>query len=772
MYLKTRVASYAVCLAVIPLLLACAVVGIQAYQLSEEALQDEVMANLISRRNLKKSEIEGYLKSIQEQVAAQAKSVMLREASREFSDTYDVYLAQLEENAVSYDSSRVQRYYREQFDELYQQRNLKSANVDQIFSQLSPTAVALQDAYIGNNTHPLGEKDKLALPNDGSEYQDMHERYHSTLQDFLQRFGYYDIFIVSPSGNVVYSVYKELDFATSLVSGPYRQSGLAEAYQKAKGLRVGEVYFTQFESYTPSYEAAAAFASSPIYEDGTLVGILIFQMPVDTINQVMTFNGDWDAQDMGESAEVYLVDSSRRILNNRRQFQENKEDFLGLLYDLELNEELITQIDVYDTTAGILPVNSQAVEDALSDGEGFLTFTDYRNIEVMSAFAPLDFAGMNWVILSEVDVKEALEPVAVLRSNMQMNVIIFALGALVLSVGLGIWIARSITNPIQQVSDQVQQVARDLDFREQLPEKGDHELRELAVSVNTLVSGLRENLSSVLEATHKLSSNAEDIKGMTGEIAQAAEQQAQESTMVATAATEMQSTSQEVARNAATTADNTRDSLESAQQAQQLSVNSSEMSEVLSAEMAHVSELLQQVARESESIGAVLDVINGIAEQTNLLALNAAIEAARAGEQGRGFAVVADEVRQLAQRTQSATTEIDQMISSLQGRSQEAVTAMEKDKQITAEFVTGSQHIAESIGHVAELVSSIADMNIQVATAAEEQTSVVDEISHNAENISDVAGLNSERSSRLLSNADQLDQLAKQLQDVVANYQV
>jgi methyl-accepting chemotaxis protein len=556
------------------------------------------------------------------------------------------------------------------------------------------------------------------------------------------------------------------------VSGPYRQSGLAEAYKNAKGLSTGQVYFTQFEPYTPSYEAATAFASSPIYEDGTLVGVLVFQMPVDQINRVMTFNGDWDAQDMGESAEVYLVDSRRRILNNRRQFQEDKEGFLGVLYDLEFNEDLITQIDVYDTTAGILPINSPAVDDALGDGEGFLTFTDYRNVEVMSAFAPLDFAGMNWVILSEVDVEEALEPVAFLRSTLLVNVVIFALGALVLSVGLGVWIARSITNPIQLVSERVQQVARELDFREQLPEEGDHELKELAVSVNTLVSGLRDNLSSVLEATHKLSSNAEDIKSMTGDIAQAAEQQAQESTMVATAATEMQSTSQEVARNAATTADNTRDSLTSAQQAQKLSANSSEMSEVLSAEMEHVSGLLQQVAKESESIGAVLDVINGIAEQTNLLALNAAIEAARAGEQGRGFAVVADEVRQLAQRTQSATTEIDQMISSLQGRSQEAVTAMEKDKQITAEFVTGSQNIADAIGHVAELVSSIADMNIQVATAAEEQTSVVDEISHNAETISEVAGLNSERSSRLLSNADQLDQLAKQLQDVVANYQV
>lgn len=146
MYLKTRVASYAVCLAVIPLLLACAVVGIQAYQLSEEALQDEVMANLVSRRNLKKSEVESYLKNIQEQVAAQAQSVMLREASREFSDTYDVYVAQLEENTISYDPARVQRYYREKFDEVYQERNLKSANVDQIFAQLSNTAIALQDA--------------------------------------------------------------------------------------------------------------------------------------------------------------------------------------------------------------------------------------------------------------------------------------------------------------------------------------------------------------------------------------------------------------------------------------------------------------------------------------------------------------------------------------------------------------------------------------------------------------------------------------------------
>ncbi len=772
MYLKTRVASYAVCLAVIPLLLACAVVGFQAYQLSEEALQDEVMSSLISRRDMKKSEIEGYLKTIQKQVAAQAQSIMLREAASDFVAAYGNYTTQLQESGQTYDQSRVRSYYSSQFDEVYKERNLKSAGVGKLISELAETSLALQDRYIASNPNPLGEKDKLDFAADATDYESAHKRYHSSLRDFLQRFGYYDIFIVSPQGDIVYSVFKELDYATSLTTGPYKQSGLAEAFNNAKSLSAGEVSFTQFQPYTPSYESAAAFAASPIYSEGGLSGVLVFQMPVDEINRVMTFGGNWENQGMGFSAEVYLVDSQHKILNNSRFFQEDKAGFLDMLNTLGFNATTISQIDLYDTTVGLMPVQSKGVEEALNGSSGVSIFDDYRNVSVMSAYAPLNFAGLNWVIVSEVDIEEAFEPVEFLRSSLQFNVTVFALIALVLSVVLGMWIAGSISKPIQLISERVQLIAKELDFRTQLPEQGDHEIKELAVSVNTLVAGLRDSLSRVLSATNKLGENAADIKGMTEDMAKAAERQAQESTMVATAATQMQSTAQEVARNAATTADNTQESLSSAQQAQQLAVGSSDMSGVLSDEMEHVAGLLQQVAKETESIGTVLEVINGIAEQTNLLALNAAIEAARAGEQGRGFAVVADEVRQLAQRTQSATTEIDQMIGGLQGRSQEAVTAMEKDKQITADFVTGSQTITDSIARVADLVSHISDMNLQVATAAEEQTSVVDEISQNAEAISEVATLNSERSTRLLANASQLDQLAFELREVVENYQV
>ena len=156
---------------------------------------------------------------------------------------------------------------------------------------------------MSDNAHPLGEKHRLDDPGDNTGYAGIHAEIHPIIRSYLESFGYYDIFLVDPdTGDIIYSVYKELDFATSLLDGPYANSNLGEVFRKARELKPGGIAFTDFEQYRPSYDAPASFIAAPIFDGSDRIGVLIFQMPLDRITQVMSVRGG-----LGESGESYLV---------------------------------------------------------------------------------------------------------------------------------------------------------------------------------------------------------------------------------------------------------------------------------------------------------------------------------------------------------------------------------------------------------------------------------------------------------------------------------
>jgi len=773
MKLKTRLTLSSILLAVIPLISACLVIGVQSYQSGKEALYQEVKSNLVSRRNIKKGEVESYIHKIENQVKTQARSTMFIDGAREFIGAFDRYLAEVKRDPAAEDQLAL--YYKNEFSTVYQQRNEdRTLNVDNLLSQVVGTGRALQANYIGANPHPLGSKDTLDFFDDGSSYATAHQAYHPGIRYFLKTFGFYDIFLVDPhNGNVVYSVYKELDYATSLDTGPYRDSGLAEAYREAKNLGLKRAaVFTQFKPYTPSFESSAAFVSTPIIENGKVSAILIFQMPVDEIDALMTFSGNWVAMGMGETGETYLLDSKGYTLNNSRFFVESPAEFIDLLDQSGFAAQVGRKIKSKNTTIGQLQVNSEGSRAALRGEKGFAEFEDYRGVLVASAYATIEAGGLGWAILSEIDAAEAYVAIAELRSTIITSVVVFAVLALIVSIIASWWLSRGAITPMIAVSESVQRVVSSNDLSIKIPELGDEEVRGLATSVNTLVVSLRGNFGTVSKVVDTLKNSATVMMDMTQQISVDIDRQDNECTQVATAASQLQSTAAEVARNAAQTADETRNAIKTAEETQATVGESTEAAISLAKELASGKEILTRVAGDSDSIGTVLDVINGIAEQTNLLALNAAIEAARAGEQGRGFAVVADEVRGLAQRTQTATTEIEQMISSLQSSSVDAVKAMDRGSEMANVSVQNSTKVSESLDQLCLSISRISDMNLQVATAAEEQTSVVDEISRNVTGISDAASENADRAEKLAKSSSAVNSQADELHSIVDIYTV
>ena len=316
-----------------------------------------------------------------------------------------------------------------------------------------------------------------------------------------------------------------------------------------------------------------------------------------------------------------------------------------------------------------------------------------------------------------------------------MMIMIFPL---VMAVILSISIA--IARGVRQISDTLSQAVESRNLTLRIPVEGKDELANIAHAYNRLMDEFSSVLDLLDEATGRLRTATETAREVSSNLDQAVREETAEIEQVATAMNEMAATVQEVARNAATTAEATENANQDATTGLAVVDKNRESIESLVREIDHTAHILQRLSEESNNITTMLNSIRSIAEQTNLLALNAAIEAARAGEQGRGFAVVADEVRTLAQRTQDSTTEIEEVVGTLLDRINEAVAAMESGQRQAETSVGHARGVSDALDNIRNAVAKITQMNLQVATATEEQGAVAEEINRNVTNIASLSG--------------------------------
>jgi methyl-accepting chemotaxis protein len=347
------------------------------------------------------------------------------------------------------------------------------------------------------------------------------------------------------------------------------------------------------------------------------------------------------------------------------------------------------------------------------------------------------------------------------------------IGAVALLIGLFIawYIGRSITKPIANAVQAMDDIAQgEGDLTKRLATNGKDEIAQLGGAFNQFAEKVRQMVIQVAGSTSQLASAAEQLATVTHETNDGIQRQQSETEQVATAMNEMTSTVQEVARYASEASGAAQNADTEAQAGKSVVEQTIASINTLSSEVENSTALINAVESDCGKIGSVLDVIRGVAEQTNLLALNAAIEAARAGEQGRGFAVVADEVRTLASRTQDSTLEIEQVIQSLQKGAHDAVSAMEMSRQSSLQSVEKAAHAGDSLESIARAVTTISDMNIQIANAAEEQSSVAEEINKNVLNITHLVERTAEGAKQTSMSGRELARLSSELQELVNQF--
>ncbi len=449
---------------------------------------------LVSLRETKKIQIENYFKSIASQARTFSKSFMVVDAMDKFSTSFN----QVEQQTVASEVVDLKIKLSERYR--IQQANTPGAPADAVERWLpkGKTSQILQSLYISGNANPIGEKHKLDAASDRTMYSEIHGQYHPPIRKFLEEFGYYDIFLVDAnSGFIVYSVFKEVDYATNLKTGPYKDTGIGKVFQKAlQADSPDAVVIEDFAPYAPSYNASASFIASPIFDVGEMTGVLIFQAPVDRINDVMTSGNDWKGVGLGDSGEVYLVGQDYKMRNNSRFLIEAPDDYFKFLKELGVDSASIEQQKVLKTSIGISEVKTPGSIASLEGKTDFKIFPDYRGISVLSAYAPVDILGLKWGILAEIDEEEAF---AVQRSIRSASIYL----GIGLSVGIlivALFFASSFSRRIREIAGSMRKIA-----------DGDLRSQALTISSSDELGQLQGTYNEMSTAMQNIASQAEDI---------------------------------------------------------------------------------------------------------------------------------------------------------------------------------------------------------------------------------------------------------------------
>lgn len=643
-------------------------IGIVAFERGKADLLLEEEEKFLGYLEGRKAKLDGYLESIQQDLTTQSSNPFVVEALKAFEQSW----------------------------------NALGSNQKDI----------LQKNYINDNPFPTGEKEKLDFANDGSFYSEAHKKYHPWIRSFLNERGYYDIFLFDLKGNLIYTVFKELDYATNLQSGEYKDTDLGNAFRAALSGKAGDQYFFDFKPYAPSHGAAASFISSPIFDPstGNILGVLVFQMPIDNINNIMQASSG-----LGETGEITIVGG----------------DFLSR-NDSRFSEE---------TTILKKKIETESVKRGLSGKTGFLE-VEFDGKNYISVYSPIDFLNTRWALSGKILADEVLVPVQSLRNFM----IIAGLVIMAISAALSIWFARSLTKPIGIIVDKMKQVAEGqkeieipytnksdeigemanaLDFFKQKSIEAD-ELQEK----NRLESEEREQKGKSLESSiHKFSTKftdtVENLFNSTNELERTADTVNGISEETASKSVSMTESADQASSNVQTVASAAEELSASIAEIGSQANSSTEIAHRAVKQAEKTDATIQELNVKAQKIGEIVDIINEIAAQTNLLALNATIEAARAGDAGKGFAVVASEVKSLASQTGNATEEITKQIEEIQN--------------VTGGAVSAIKDIGETIKEINNIASSIAD-------SVEQQGSATEEI---AKNVTEAAGKTGELTNNL-----------------------
>lgn len=580
----------------------------------------------------------------------------------------------------------------------------------------------------------------------GQEWQIINEEYSHHFERINNVNGWYDLFLIDLTGTIVYSAAKESDLGMNIQNSFLVQSSMGEVFDKAQNTQDGKLSISDFKPYPPSNNDPAAFMMIKISnKKGDAAGYVAIQFPINKVNEIMQ-----QRDGMGLSGETYLVGEDKLMRSD--SFIDPK------------NHSIVAS---FSGTVAKNGVDTEAVTDAFKGKSSSKLIMDYNGNPVLSSFSTIDLGGFKWALIAEIDEAEAFSTA---NSLIYVSTVVVIISSFVIAF-VGLVVARNISTPIVQAVKAAQSVSSG-DLTQRIIIDQSDELGLLQQAMHEMMLKLKGMIKHISVSADQQATASQELSAITERTNTNVTLQHQATDQVVTAITQMSASIDEVTSRT-TEASNAADHSKELVNTSSVTVNQTiQQIKELSQGILSSRRMMDEVQESTANIVNILVVIKGIADQTNLLALNAAIEAARAGEQGRGFAVVADEVRTLAQNTQNSTIEIENMIQSLENKVTKATESMDKGSEQAKSIVEKTHDVTRSLDEVETSVSLISDMNIQISTATQQQSIVARDISEQAVQISDIS-LETEGGAKEISAAsDELAALAIDLSDQVKVFQI
>ena len=622
----------------------------------------------------KKNHVEDYFGSINSQIKTFTTNGMIVDAMKAFPPAVKTLG---ETSNIQVDLGKFKGRYHYQKDNT---PGATSSNMSQ-WMDMDDTAKIMQHLYISNNSHKIGAKEELDNANDGSEYSKLHEKYHPAIRQYLQEFGYYDIFLVNPEdGRIVYSVFKEVDYGTSLTTGPYSNTNFARVAQKALASNNRDAFFIEdFEDYEPSYGAPASFIASPIYEGDKKIGVAVFQMPVDRINEIMSNLGD----DKAKTLQAYLLGKDMKMRSDSVLTHENT-----------LGKE----------------IHSSLLDEVFDHADGFERGKSYNGEKVFMFHKRIELEGFDWVIISEAEEKEILASV----HNLQYIVLGISLFFLVIVVVIGLFGASMIAKPVQTLCDQF----------------------------TSLIQNVKNHSNTIRSATEGMVAAAEETSQQSVIVKQNSQKSAENAGSVASAVQEMDASISQINGSVDETSKRVEDAVQKTSETSEVIQDLGETSDKIAGVLSVINDIADQTnllalnaAIEAARAGDAGRGFAVVADEVKKLAGNTSQATEEIAEQ-------ITNIQSVSQSSVNAASQIKEAVEGIQQNAQAVQSAVSEQSGATQEISQRITETVEQIDQVDKNMEGIEEATNDTSIAANEVMSSVTTLESDFENMqTEIAGV-------------------------------